>query len=357
MKSSHKNRIIWMILPVVVVALVFFFRLPAEAAGRLEPVSTERPDFGSQFVVVAPDERIFTLFAALNAAGFDREYEGMEMSPIRQQVRVSLSKKDLPSLTQLKPFFDHVPDFHLVVWALQRGNPPAFGRAEAGWWVSTSAANFKGLDKALEEFYYEADISTLWQEVQPAYQAEIDQWQSLAKQSLADIQIYLRTNNMPFRQVVIIPNLLDAHYSGTGPLVGDIAYVVSGPTETELSLLGLIEHEVLHSVIGPILDQQIKQIPNSTSRRLYTTLKETMPSGYGTWASVLEESLNRAINLRMLDDDDLRAQQLERLESIGFLLIKPFDAALATYEQSGEPFEQYLPTLLASLDKLELRGE
>jgi hypothetical protein len=39
------------------------------------------------------------------------------------------------------------------------------------------------------------------------------------------------------------------------------------------------------------------------------------------------------------------------------LLIKPFDTALATYEQSGEPFEQYLPTLLASLEKLELRGE
>ncbi len=281
----------------------------------------------------------------------------MEMSPIRQQVRAALSEKSLPSLAQLKPFFERVPDFHLVVWALQRGNPPAFGRAEAGWWVSTPAANFEGLDKALEGFYHEADIPTLWQEVQPAYQAEITRWQPLAKQSLINIQAYLKTGDLPFQQVVIIPNPLDAYYSGTGPQVGDIAYVVSGPTETELSLMGLIEHEVLHSVIGPMLDQQIEQIPNSTSRRLYAVLKETMPSGYGTWASVLEESFNRAINLRMLDDAGLRAQQLERLESTGFLLIKPLDDALAIYEQSNKPFEQYLPTLLATLDNLELNSE
>lgn len=351
-----KKRYILIILLVVVVSLVFVLRLPAEAAGRLEPVNASKPDFGSQFVVVVPDERIFTLFAALNAAGFDREYQGMEMSPIRQQVRAALSEKDIPSLALLKPIFERVPDFHLVVWALQRSNPPAFGRAEAGWWVSTSAANFEGLEEALEAFYHEADISTLWQEVQPAYQAEIVQWQPLAEHSLASIQAYLKTVDMPFRQVVVIPNPLDAHYSGTGPQVGDIAYVVSGPTETELSLIGLIEHEVLHSVIGPMLDQQIEQIPASTSRRLYAVLKETMPSGYGTWASALEESLNRAINLRMLDDAGLRAQQLDRLESAGFLLIKPLDDALATYEQSDKPFEQYLPILLASLENLELQG-
>lgn len=354
MKSSSKNPRRWIFLLAVAVALVFFFRLPAEAAGRLEPVTAERPDYGSQFVVVAADERIFTLFAALNAAGFDREYDGITMSPIRQQVRTALSGKDLNSLARLKPFFDRIPDFHLVVWTLQRGNPPKYGRAEAGWWISTTAAGFEGLDKALEAFYLEAEISKLWKEVEPAYQAEIHQNQPLAEQSLADIRAYLRTNDLPFRQVIIIPNPLDAHYSGTGPQIGDIAYVVAGPCETELSLKGLIEHEVLHSVIGPMLDQHINQIPKQTSQRLYNVLKETMPSSYGSWSSVLEETLNRAINLRMLDDLDLRSQQLDRLESTGFLLIKPLNQALAIYEQSSDPFDLYLPILLASLDNLEL---
>lgn len=356
-----KNRHTLMILLAfaVFLGLIFLFRIPAEVAARLEPVSASLPDLGSRPVVVTTDERVFTLYVALNAAGFDREYEGIAMSPIRQQVRAALSEKDLPSLERLKPIFDRVADYHLVVWVLQRGNPPEFGRAEAGWWVSTRPADFNGLDDALGAFYREADIPTLWQAVEPAYQAEINNghWQPLAEESLGTIQAYLKTTELPFHQAVIIPNPLDSYYSGNGPQVGEIAYVVAGPTETELNLKGLIEHELLHSLIGPMLDHTTDQIPQRTSRRLYAALKESMPSGYGSWKSTLEESLNRAINLRLLDDADLRSRQLDQLESAGFLLIKPLDKALTGYEQSSEPFEQYLPTLLTTLDDVELSGE
>lgn len=351
---KNRGTLIALIALVVFLSLVFIFRLPAEATGRLEPVTAPQPDFGPQPVVVVADERVFTLFAALNAAGFDREYEGIVMSPIRQQVRTALAGKDLPSLARLRPIFDRVADYHLVVWVLQRGHPPQFGRAEAGWWVSTRAADFQGLDEALGAFYREANIPALWREVEPAYCAEIERWQPLAEQAISDIQAYLKAGDLPFRQAVIIPNPLDAYYSGNGPQVGEIAFVVAGPTETNLSLQGLIEHELLHSVVGPMLDRQIDQVPKPTSRRLYAALQETMPAGYGAWASILEETLNRAINLRMLDDAGLRAQQLDRLEAAGFLLIKPLDRALAAYEQSGETFEHFLPALLESLDEVEL---
>lgn len=354
---KDRKIIIPLVTLAVLLGLVFALRLPAEAAGRLEPVTVPRPDFGSESIVVIADERIFTLFAALNAAGFDREYEGIAMSPIRRQVRVAFTGKDLPSLARLKPFFERIPDYHLVVWVLQRGNPPEFGRAEAGWWVSRSAADFDGLDEALGAFYREADIPAIWREVEPAYRAEINRWQPLAEQSQETIMVYLKINELPVRQAVIIPNPLDAYYSGTGPQVGETAYVVAGPTETELSLKGLIEHELLHSVIGPMLDRNIDQVPAQTSRRLYAVLRETMPTSYGTWESALEETLNRAINQRMLDDPGLCARQLEQLESQGFLLIKSLDQALAAYEQSGQTFEQYLPVLLASLDDVALPGE
>lgn len=355
--SKKKKKFIFIFAFIILVGLVLVFRLPGELVERLEPVTAPLPDFESQQVVIVADERVFTLFAALNAAGFDREYEGLSMSPIRLQVRAALSGKDLPSLARLDPYFEQIPVYHLVTWILQRGNPPVFGRADKGWWVSARAAEFDGLSEALSTFYYEADIPTIWHEVEPAYQAEIERWQSLVEQSVSHIQAYLGTSNFPFRQAVIIPNPLDSYYSGTGPQVGEIAYVVAGPTETELSLQGLIEHELLHSVIGPILDQRIDRVPAQTSDRLYTVLKDTMPSSYGSWASVLEETLVRAINQRMLDDPLLRVQQLEQLESQGFLLIRPFDQALAAYEQSGQPFVQYLPTLLASLDEVKLSGD
>ena len=357
MLPKNTVSLLWMAGLGAVAILSLVFRLPAELAVRFEPVTAEKPDFGTEPVIVTHDDRIFTLFAALNAAGFDQEYDGIPMHPVRQTVRAALKDRDLPSLARLKPIFDRVSHYHLVEWVLQRGIPPEFGRAETGWWVSRRAADFDELDEALFAFYLEADIPTLWREIEPAYRAEIDRWQPLAEQSIIQIQAYLGTSNLPFHQAVIIPNPLDAYYSGTGPQVGEIAYVVSGPTETELSLQGLIEHEILHSVIGPMLDRNIDRVPNQTSRRLYAVLKETMPSSYGSWSSALEETLIRAINQRMLDDPLLRAQQLEELESQGFLLIRPLNLALAAYELIGQPFEQYLPTLLASLEDVELPGE
>jgi hypothetical protein len=354
MSNRKKLALILAALGALALAAAFVFRLPAEAAGRLEPVSADRPDFGSDPVVVAADERIFTLFAALNAAGFDREFDGLPMSPLRQQVRTALAAKHLPSLERLRPIFDRVADYHLVVWALQRGGGPDFGRAEPGWWVSAPAAQFDGLAGALQAFYSEAGIPALWRQVEPEYRAEIARWQPLAEQSAAGIRAYLRVEGFPFRQLVVIPNPLDSYYSGNGPQIGDTAYVVAGPTETDLSLRGLIEHEALHSVIGPMLDKHIGVIPSARANRLYAVLKQTMPAGYGTWDSALEETLNRTLNLRMVADEALRARGLERLEAQGFLLARPLDRALQDYETSGQPFADYLPRLLESLNEVDL---
>ena len=270
-------------------ALTLLLHLPQELAGHLEPVTAPLPEFGSQPVIVTDDEQIFTLFAALNAAGFDQEYEGISMTSVRQQVRASLAGKNLPSLARLKPIFERVADYHLVVWVLQRGNGPEFARAEPGWWVTTRAADFDGLADALKDFYIEADIPDLWQKVEAEYRGEIERWQPLADASLCNIQEYLGISEFPFRQLVIIPNLLDSYYDGYGPQIGDIAYVVAGPTETERSLTGLIEHEALHSIIGPMLDRNRNVVSPAQADRLFAVLKKSMPSGYGSWDSALEE--------------------------------------------------------------------
>ncbi len=351
---KKKTSILIIAASILLSVLVMIFQLPAEIFGRLEKVTSSRPDYGSDPIVVLADERVFTLFAALNAAGFDREYPGMSMSPIRQQLREVLTGESLPSTEKLKPFFDRIPDYHLIVWILQRGNPPVFERAEPGWWVTNRASRFNGLEDALSEFYFEADIDKLWQLFGPAYQAEIEHISPLAKQSLEDIQTYIRIDKLPYKQIVIIPNPLDAYYSGTGPQINEIAYVVAGPTETDLSLKGLIEHEALHSVIGPMLEQNKKNISSTVAKDFYDVLKDNMPSGYGNWESMLEESIIRAINLRMINDDKMRKTQLDHLEANGFLLIKPIDQELALFELSGKTFENYLPTLLKNLEKVKL---
>ena len=352
---SRKITLILLPLALLVVLLaIFVLRVPSELLVRLEPVSVPAPDFGSQLVVVAPDERIFTLFAALNAAGYDREYEGIPMTSVRQKVREALALKDLPSLKRLRPIFDRVSEYHLVVWILQRGNGPEFGRVEPDWWVTTRAADFDGLPEALNDFYIEADIPELWRMVEPEFCLEIERWKPMAEASMNNIWEYLGVSQFPFRQLVIIPNLLTSYYDGYGPQIGNTAYVIAGPTETERSLSGLIEHEALHSIIGPMLDRNKNVVSDDQAKRLFAVLKKTMPSGYGSWEGALEETLIRVINLRMVKEEQLRARMLSQLEDQGFLLIYPMNEALSDYEQSGYTFERYLPKLLGTLNTVQI---
>jgi hypothetical protein len=235
------------------------------------------------------------------------------MTSIRQNVRTALAEKNIPSLARLKPIFERIADYHLVVWMLQRGPAPEFGRTEAAWSVTTRAADFNGLAAALRDFYTEADIPALWRQVEPEYRTEIAHWQPLAETSLSNILTYLDLTELPFRQLVVIPNPLDSYYSGNGPQIGELAYVVAGPSETDLSLQGLIEHETLHSIVGPMLDRNLAIIPPAQGDRLFAALKERMPSSYGSWASAIEETLIRSIGLRMLEDDSLRTHMINQL--------------------------------------------
>jgi hypothetical protein len=53
----------------------------------------------------------------------------------------------------------------------------------------------------------------------------------------------------------------------------------------------------------------------------------------------------------------LRANQIDRLEQAGFLLIRPLDTALTAYERSGLPFAEYAPMLLQSLNEIDLSAQ
>jgi hypothetical protein len=56
----------------------------------------------------------------------------------------------------------------------------------------------------------------------------------------------------------------------------------------------------------------------------------------------------------MINDKALRAKMIDQLERDGFLLIRPLTTALEDYEQSDLPFDQYLPSLLETLNTVQL---
>lgn len=324
----------------------------AELAVRFEPVTAPTPPMTGAYVQLAADERLFTLFAALNAAGYDEENNEQGFSAVRQQVRDELAGKSLPSLRRLRPYLAMCRFIHVsqcATWVLQRGSAPDFARAVDDWAIQAPALLFFGFDRALAAFYQEAEIAALWQAQQPAYAAEIERYRPLVEPAVAEVFAYLRLTEPPTAGVIVLPNLLDAYWRGYGPQVGTLSYVVMGPAIEPN--VGLIQHEAMHPILNPLVDVHLDAVKRSQADRLFAALEPQVGAGYQNWPAILHESVIRAVEVRLADPAE-RERLLRQEEAQGFLLVRPLAAQLAEYEAGGEPMATYLPKLLAVLNEV-----
>ena len=102
-----------LLIPAGVLALAASVLGIAELAVRLEPVTATSQLARGRYVRLQADERLFTLFAALNVAGYDEENNERGMSPVRVQVRAALADKPLPSLARLRPYLRMCRTIHV----------------------------------------------------------------------------------------------------------------------------------------------------------------------------------------------------------------------------------------------------
>ncbi len=333
------------------VALVVFaanWLVETEPVVRLSASSPVNHDY----VTIHSDERLFTIMAALNAAGYSEENNPQGMHPVRQAVRAELEAENIPSLGRLRLYFQMHQSMY-VTWALQRNNPPAFTRQTEGWWVTgVPPLFFFGLDDTLRDFYREADIAALWKKYKPEYDAEGERYRAVMGPSVQAVLDYLHIQDPPTRRVIVLPNLLDAYWRGYGPRVGDTSYIIMGPSDQPN--IGLIQHEAMHPIVNPLVDADLGAIDKADTDRFFARIRPLMPSAYPTWDGILKESVVRAVVIR-LADPKLREELIVQEESQGFLLVRPLVANLQDYEQSGETFADYLPKLLASLNGYEIK--
>jgi hypothetical protein len=320
-----------------------------ELAVRYEPVTAPPPMTGD-YVQLSADERLFTLFAALNAAGYDEENFEQGFSPVRQAVRADLVGRDLPSLQRLRPYLALCRFIHVsqcATWVLQRGPAPDFARAADGWALQAPAFPFWGFAAALAQFHREAEIAALWQAQRPAYAAEIARYQALVEPAVAEVFAYLRLTEPPTAGVRVLPNLLDAYWRGYGPHVGALSYVVMGPAIEPN--VGLIQHEAMHPILNPLVDAHLGAVARDQADRLFAAIKPNVGAGYQTWPAILHESVIRAVEVRLAAPTD-RERLIRQEEANGFSLVRPLASQLADYESTGEPLATYMPRLLAALN-------
>ncbi len=137
------------------------------------------------------------------------------------------------------------------------------------------------------------------------------------------------------------------------PVIGVWKFDAKGIPVIPSSIAGTVAHELCHSYTNPIVDRH-EELLRDAGGKIYATCSETMKNmAYGTWKTMIYESLVRACVVRYLaaTGGDVEAQRETAAQhQKGFLWTGELAALLKTYESSRDrytTFDAFVPKIAA----------
>jgi hypothetical protein len=312
------------------------------------------------FIVLA-DRRIFAIMAFMNTCGFDNEYSGQQMHPVRLRVRKAIEGKathHAEALERWKKYYQNntMGSFCYQDFALSLNDDYPFRRirpdSELGYpFTRERLADFPDI---LNEFWETLEMEQVWEQVKPDYLADIHKYdfERMAKK-LSFIWEYLRLRRKDNFTFVSVPNLLDTHYHAIGAKYENYWYMVESPGAHSYDFN---VHEYLHSVINSLVEANYDAYREKLDGYFEAGKDMPMAKSYGRPVTYAYECLVRAldhrINAVMTNDPATTTSREKRIAILtkeGLLLVGPFYRLLSEYEKSEKNFEQFLPEMLEKL--------
>lgn len=335
---------------------------------RSEPVSFNHPDEINRaggFMVLA-DRRIFAAMAFLNAAGYDEELQGFTLHPVRVKVRQELARRLANQPEKLETYRTYyrevivkgVPLFAYKSYVLSLSADYPFRRIrpdqELGYPYTAGA--LRDLPQMLNDFWVTTGLDNLWEQVKPDYLAEIRRYDvGKMQREMAFLWEYFRMPRGDASAVIVqVPDLLDHHLGAMGAGYEAYRYSVDNPGSNDYSLN---VHEYLHSIINPLVQTNYERF-RAKLDAYYEAGKDT-PAVRGSYRhpvtfafECLVGACDRRLKAKFENDPQwaqLAQEQVAHDTREGLNLTQPYYNLLTEFEQSGRPFDQFLPTLLERL--------
>ena len=300
------------------------------------------------------NEALFTVLAAINAAGYDDQIDAPSTHAFRHTLRTEVGARNLDSVFQLKRFFrDHQlanPDAELsryISYALLINGPPDFGYRDPDMVRPPDATSVEGLSPLLAAFYSEANLAEAWQRAQPFYDQAIAQYQEPVARTVLLVNAYARnaTSGYLGRHFQIYVDLLGAPNQVQSRSFGDESFVVVTPS-TQPQIEG-IRHAYLHYLIDPLGLKFSDDINKKHALGDYAQGAGALEDHYKTeFVDLATESLIKAIESRL----DRKPAEAEQAMKEGFVLAPALAEQLAIYENQEVALRLYFPNLFAGLD-------
>jgi tetratricopeptide (TPR) repeat protein len=303
-------------------------------------------------------QTLFTVLAAINAAGYDTDVDSTANTAVRKQVRDILAAKHLDSVDALKKFFDahrqSDPDAELsqyISFALTLDGPPDFQCRLKPEETPHDVRKLEGLTPLLASFYREADIEALWKRSQTAYEHMIAVYHPGVSKAILEANAYLRNPTSGFygRHFQIYVDLLGApNQIQTRSYKDDYFVVVTPSPEPQIEE---IRHAYLHYLLDPLAIRHFEQLSRLKAIADFAAPAPALDNAYKDDFILLStECLIKAVESRLAHGAEARQAIVSQALREGFVLTPAFTEGLMDYEKQSDSIRFYFVDLIGRID-------
>ena len=297
---------------------------------------------------------LFTVMAAINAAGYSADLASPDNSPLRDAIRAELAKRNIPSLPAIKDFFerhrkrtDVLELSQYVSFALTVSGPPTFAIKQRDVDIPPDVGGMTELCPLLAAFYKEAGIEDLWKRSRPAIDQYIGLYHGPVSETVLQVNAYLRQQTSGFkgRHFQIFVELLAAPNQIQTRSYGDEYTIVVTPSPQPRVFD--VRHAYLHYLLDP-LSTRYEEIldrkkPLAAQAQRAPALDDSFKQDY---LLLVTESLIKAVEAKL----DRRPEGIQEALHQGYILAPFFAEQLPIYEKQEQAMLYYYPTLVSAID-------
>jgi predicted negative regulator of RcsB-dependent stress response len=300
---------------------------------------------------------LFTVLAAINAAGYDTDLASQANSPVRAMVRRELAAKKLAVLDDLKYFVfkhrkkDPAADLaQYISFALCVKGAPDFDYRFRKVDLPPDVEALQGLPDLMARFYSEAGIEELWKKSQPEIDKVIERYHEPVSQAILGVNAYLRnvTSGYLGRRFQIYIDLLGApNQIQVRGYADDYFIVVTSSPEPQVD-------DIRNAYLGYLLEAPAIKYSDLIMKNRglidYVQNAPALPEVYkADFLLLTTRSLIKAVESRLSKGGN-RQQFVDQAFREGYILTPYFAEQLPVYEKQQEAMRMYFPELIKSID-------
>ena len=300
---------------------------------------------------------LFTVMAAINAAGYKAEWSSPNNHPIRFAVQAELAKRDIPSLGPLKEFFeshrkrtDGQELSQYLSFALSCTGPPSFEFAIRDVEIPPDAMPLRDLSHLLAAFYKEANIEDLWKRSQPAIEQYIARYHEPVTNAVLEVNGYLRqmTSGFKNRRFQIFIELQAAPNQIQTRSYSDNYTIVVTPSPDTRTFD--IRHAYLHYLLDPLATRNQEILDRKKSLVDHAMRARALSDAYkADYLLLVTESLIKAVESRL----DRKPGMIQEALHEGYILAPYFAEALPVYEKQESSMYLYYTEMMQAIDLIK----